>query len=148
MTTTFQIDAREVERFGEAMAKAPGILRSELVTTTNTLLARGVGLAADFAPVEAGTLQGSIRILEPASLDGDGVSGSYGTDLIYAKQREFGGTIHGNPWLVFQINGQWVKVKSVTQKGSHYMSKSHRALWPVAQRAFSMAVDRTLEMIV
>ena len=50
-----------------------------------------------------------------------------GTDLVYARIQEEGGTIKAKnkPYLHFKTkSGRWVKVKSVTIKGKKYMEKA------------------------
>lgn len=53
-------------------------------------LEAGVSSAKRLVPVDTGTLQGSIAVVEPAHMDGDTVSGSYGTSVDYALHVEFG----------------------------------------------------------
>ena len=136
------IDASEVTRFGAALAAAAGTLQGEMTKANAGLLAEGVGLAQEAAPVQDGTLRGSIAIIDGPSATG----GSYGTSLEYAWQREEGGTIvpRNAKVLVFEWNGQLVFAKSVTQSGSHYMQTSLEQLEPKALPAYEAAVDRTL----
>jgi phage gpG-like protein len=51
-----------------------------------------------------------------------------GTNKKYAMIHEFGGTIHGNPYLKFQINGQWVTVASVTIPARPYMTPPYERM--------------------
>lgn len=134
-----EIDASDIFGFAEAMSAAPGQLDREMTRGGQAALLEGVGLAQEYAPVDEGVLRGSIGIIRMS-----GWGGSYGTSLVYAWQREEGGTITGNPWLVFQVNGNWVKVRSVTQTGSHYMQRSADALEPRIDRIYGMAVERVL----
>jgi len=46
---------------------------------------------------------------------------SVGSDSPYALIQEFGGIINGKPWLMFKIDGEFKKVKSVTIKAKPYM---------------------------
>lgn len=134
-----EIDASEVFGFAEAMNAAPGQLDREMTSAGQAALLEGVGLAQEYAPVDEGALRSSIGIIAMS-----GWGGSYGTSIAYAWMREEGGTITGNPWLVFQVNGNWVKVRSVTQTGSHYMQRSADAFEPRVDRIYGMAVDRVL----
>lgn len=136
------IDTSEITAFGAAMSAAPGVLQSEMTTANQALLVEGVGLAQEFAPVLDGTLRGSIHILDGPGPEG----GSYGTDLVYAWQREEGGTIvpRNARFLVFEWQGKLIFAKKVTQSGSHYMQKSMDALEPLVLPAYEKAVDRTL----
>jgi len=65
---------------------------------------------------KTGNYRTSIHV-EPG-IDLDGVPYALtGTDRVDAKQHEFGGVIkaRNKPYLMFQIDGKWVKVKQVTQ---------------------------------
>ena len=137
-----RIDASEITQFGTAMAAAPGTLQSEMTMANTGLLVEGVGLAQEYAPVQDGTLRGSIHILDGPSATG----GSYGTSLEYAWMREEGGTIvpRNARFLVFEWQGRLVFAKKVTQSGSHYMQKSVDALRAKVLPAYEKAVDRVL----
>lgn len=134
------IDAAEVIAFAGNATNAAGILNAEMTAASAAALAEGVGYAQGFAPVDTRALAGSIGIISGPSASG----GAYGTSLVYAWMREEGGTITGNPWLVFQVNGRWVKVRSVTQSGSKYMERSAEQLEPRLDAIYGMAVERAL----
>lgn len=136
------IDTSEVQAFAGRMAGVDGILDREMRRAGDTVLTEAVGFAQEFAPVDEDTLRNSIGIVSR-----DGWGGTYGTSLEYAWMRERGGTIHGNPWLVFQVNGQWVKVRSVTQSGSHYMERSRQRMDGRAQAIYEMALQRVINSI-
>lgn len=144
------VDASEVTLFGEALELAPREMHEAVSDAVQGLLVEGVGYAQEYAPVKDGTLRASIQILEgvSASIGGDSISGSYGSTLEYAWQREEGGTITARnaPYLVFfwEEKGIWVATKSVTQSGSHYMQSSFELLQVLADDAFEAAVDRAL----
>ncbi len=134
------IDASEIIGFGDAMAQVPGALDREMTSAGGALLAEGVSLAQGFAPVKEGTLRASIGITGRS-----GWGGSYGTSLVYAAMREYGGTIYGNPWLVFPgRDGGLVFVRSVTQTGTRYMGRSLDALRPRARAAFAAGLQRAM----
>lgn len=133
------IDAAELIGFADAMAQAPGLLDAEMQAARDAALTEGVGYAQEFAPIDTGALAGSITILTR-----DGWGGSYGTDLVYAWQREEGGPIEGNPYLVFEWNGRLIFARRVVQEGTHYMARSAEALEPRLDAIYGMAVERTL----
>jgi hypothetical protein len=137
---TLRIDASELVGFGQAMAGSPAILRSELSTGVRAVAVEGVGIAQGYAPVRDGNLRADISLISSGDLNAE--FGPRG--IIYARMREYGGTIHGRPWLVFQINGRWVKVRSVTQSGSFYMRRTVDTLRPRFEQAMQAAVDRAL----
>lgn len=145
---TFLIDHRQVTNWAKSAKAAPDRLGKEMAKTTNAVAGRGVEYAVENAPRKDGNLVGSIQVLSVAHPGLGGWAASYGTRGIeYAWQREEGGIIRARnkDWLTFQINGKWVRVKSVKQKGSFYMKKAHRRLWPEAVIAWSRAIDRALE---
>lgn len=139
------IDASELVGFADAMAHASGKFANEMTAANAVLLHEGIGYAQEAAPRESGNLAGSIRILDGPSAEG----GAYGSDLVYAWQREEGGTItaRNKKALAFEIDGKLIMVKSVTQKGSHYMRKSKDRLEPRTKPVYQLAIDRVLGRI-
>lgn len=135
------VDASEVIAFAGNAARAAAVLDAELTAASAAALAEGVGLAQNNAPVDTGALRGSIGIIEGPSKDG----GSYGTSLVYAWMREEGGTIYGNPYLVFRVDGRLVFARSVTQSGTKYMERSAAQLEPRLDAIYGAAVQRALE---
>lgn len=148
---TLEITAPRLPVLSRALRQAPATTRAELVTTTNALLAVGVGLAQEEAPVDEGVLRASIDVVEAAGVSGGGVSGTYGSrGIIYARIQEEGGVIVARraPYLVFQTrSGNWVRVKQVTITGKRYMHKSAVALRPRARDAYRLAAKRALAQI-
>lgn len=143
------IEAPQMDRFIAALLTAPEILRSEMLTTEKALLASGIGFTQEAAPLADGGLRGSIGVIEEAHWTGGGVSGSYGTSLIYAAQRNFGGPIFAKPggWLVFEVDGETVFAKKVEQEGSHFMEKGAEQVEPLVAEAFERALDRVFAAI-
>ena len=68
--------------------------------------------------IDVGNLRASIR----AQRDRPGVV-IVGTNVIYAAIHEFGGVItaKNKPMLVFKINGQWIRKRSVTIPARPYL---------------------------
>lgn len=66
-------------------------------------------------PRKTTTLIRSVHV-EPAEEGGHAIA-FVGSDSKYARQKEYGGIIEAKkaPYLVFQINGQWIQTKSVYQ---------------------------------
>lgn len=137
-----RIDASELLGWAAAMAQAPGDLQHEMQLSSQVLLHEGIGYAQEEVPRDSGNLAGSIRILDGPNAEG----GAYGSDLVYAWQREEGGTIYPRNAraLVFEIDGQLIFAKKVTQTGSHYMQKSKDRLEPRVGPVYQLAVDRVL----
>lgn len=133
------IDAAELIGFADAMAQAPGLLDAEMQAARDAALTEGVGYAQEFAPIDTGALAGSITILTR-----EGWGGSWGTNLVYAWQREEGGPIEGNPYLVFEIDGRLIFARRVVQEGSHYMQRSVEAMEGRVGDIYGRGVDRVL----
>ncbi len=145
----FAIDGSAIEGFSAAMNRAPAVLKSEVGKGVNGVLSYGVVAARAGIHSVSGKLAGAIKILSPAAVTGVTITGAYGvrkSDVIYAMQREYGGTIRAKnaPFLVFQIDGRTIRVKQVTQTGSHYMSRSVDRIRPLFAPAISRAIERTI----
>ncbi len=69
-----------------------------------------------------GELKASIQIYSRSGGGSGRVVYQYGTDLIYSKQREFGGDISAKnvPYLVFSIFGTVIEIAQVSQVGAFY----------------------------
>lgn len=138
-----RFDASELIGFADAMGQAPDDLRNEMQLGSQVLLHEGIGYAQEEAPRgDSGNLAGSIRVLDGPSAEG----GAYGSDLVYASQREEGGTIYprNGDFLWFEIDGQLIRARKVEQEGSHYMQKSMERLEPRVEPVYQLSVDRVL----
>lgn len=135
------VDAAELIAFGRAAAAAPDRMRQELVITTQALGAEGVAMAQENAPIMDGALRNSIQIIRSGELDVE-----FGTSLIYANQREYGGTIRPKKgkYLWFRVGGKLVRARQVTQRGSFYMRRTVSQLQPVVFLAYQRAVNRVI----
>jgi len=145
------IESGEITAFAQALNAVPDVLGREFANTANALALEGIGLAQGYTPVDTGTLRNAIRMLERASV-GTNVRASYGVskaDVVYALQREYGGTIRARnaPYLVFEVEpGHWIATEEVHQKGSQYMGRSKSDLEKKVGPAFAAAVQRALAM--
>lgn len=137
---TFTINAQDFYDFALAANLSWGKYKTNMTTANTIIRAKGIEMSRTFAPHDQGPLRASIKPI--GGVDED--SAEFGTDLIYAWQREEGGTIEGNPYLVFQVKGRWVKVRSVYQEGSHYMAKTMVPLRPFALYQWGIAIDKML----
>lgn len=137
------VDSSEVFKLAVDMNASVWHLRRELTSANREIGARAVVIAQGIAPHASGALAASIHIIGRVSSQGVRV----GTSLVYAWQREMGGTITGNPWLVFPgPNGRLVRVRSVHQTGSHYMAKTAAAIGPFAEERYARAVMNALKV--
>jgi len=78
-----------------------------------------VNFSRPIAPFKSGTLRRAINfdVINNSAVD-------FGVNLgtiPYARIREFGGTIRAKnkPFLVFKINGQWIRKRQVIQRGAN-----------------------------
>lgn len=76
------------------------------------------GKARGFSPYKTGTLRRGINFEAKERSVEVGVNTSI---IPYARIREFGGTIlpRNEEFLVFQVNGRWVKTRKVVQRASN-----------------------------
>lgn len=139
------VDIRELTDFSTAMSWAGDQLSVEMAASTSVALHEGIGYAQDEVPVDEGNLKADIRILDGPTPGG----GAYGSDLVYAWQREEGGTIYPRNArkLVFEIDGVLIFADKVEQEGSHFMEKSRQRLALRIKSIYQLAVDRTLGKI-
>ena len=88
-------------------------------------------------PYKSGTLRRSVHV-EPVSEN----TVLVGTDLVYAKQKEYGGVIKAKnaPYLVFQIDGQWVQIKQVYQAPQPAFRPAMDENWKKYQRMYAEAL--------
>lgn len=136
--TGIQIEMNELNEWAARMESAPARLRTEMQKRTISLLQQGAGIMRTLAPRLTGRLAGSIGVTRSSAF-----SGTFGTSLIYAAQRNFGGTIRARnaPYLVFPgRNGGLVRVKSVTQSGTHYLERTVTRLRPLVQQEYKFAL--------
>jgi hypothetical protein len=96
-----RFDASDFDVFGSQMSAAATALPREMQVSMEGAVVAGIDLAQEFAPVETGELRSSIGPLGVPSA----LRGAYGPSAIHAWMREKGGTIVGNPWLVFLGEG-------------------------------------------
>lgn len=70
-------------------------------------------LSGQVLNIRTGRLKASIQ--GTAQVVGDLIVGSIGTNVVYARIQELGGTIRAinGPYLKFQVGGQWVQKKEV-----------------------------------
>lgn len=139
------VDAKDVLTFAAAAASARPVYEAEIAKATNAAAVEGAGYMQEYAPVEMGDLRGGIRVLRTASI-GD-LAADYGVNTIeYANQRNFGGTIYprNGEFLVFEIDGELIFARSVTQEGDHFMERSAERLDPLLGRGFEAAIERAL----
>ena len=89
-----------------------------------------------------GTLEGSIGVLDFARAEGRGVRGNWGSrDVRYALIHELGGVIvpRKAKALVFEIDGEVVRVKKVTIPARPYLRPAADAEYPELPRRIARA---------
>ena len=77
---------------------------------------------------------------------GDTVSGRIGSPLVYAAIHEFGGIIKPKnaQFLVFQIDGQWIRTKQVTIPKREWLSKSLEDVKGQIERLFGREIEMAI----
>lgn len=142
-----QVDASDVYRFSEVMARAPKRLGDEVAKELNTGATLGITTARGFINSRSGTLAGAIRQKETASAGSLVASYSVSKgDVVYALQREYGGVIRAKKkFLVFPgRSGGLVFAKQVSQRGSQYMHRSIAVIRPRVLHGVAGAVHRVI----
>ena len=96
------------------------------------------------APVKTGNLRNSAIVQTSATLTGAKAIIKF--QMEYARIQEFGGTVtaKNKPYLVFQVNGQWVKKKSVYINGKHYLQNAINSEQDLAVKAMGDAIAQYL----
>lgn len=121
-------DAMTVQIMGlEALTKRLGRIAAEVRGPMLEAAVRAGALpfqtaAQANAPVLSGTLRRSIHT--EVERRGDEVRARVGTNLPYARQREYGGTIRPvrGPYLMWRTpDGRFVRARSVTQRATPYL---------------------------
>lgn len=141
------VDLTQLTGWNDAVQKAPAELHREMLVDTRVALMEGVTLAKENAPFRDGDLRGDIRIIEAPHMGAGGYTGTYGTDLEYAAQREYGGTIvpRNAKFLVWEgEDGELVFAKSVFQTGSFFIKRSADQLKGKVVRIYQGGVNRAL----
>lgn len=143
MSVSLEIDAFELVAFARAAEAAPERLQTDLRTATQALGAEGVSIMQEHAPVMDGTLRNSIQLISSTM---DGMSVEFGTSMIYAFQREYGGTItpKKGDYLWFEVNGKLVRAKSVTQEGAFYARSTVNELNPLVYLTYQKVVNKII----
>ena len=95
-------------------------LESALVTVTESLKTRRLSGRGPYPPSQhkLGARSGVLRdsVYYRTSVRGNTVTGTIGSDVLYAPVHEYGAVIHARnkPYLVFKIRGKTIRAKSVT----------------------------------
>ena len=132
------------DRIDEIIAKAD-IAARKVVTDGGHLIERR---AKQNAPVKTGTLRRSIHVASITKLGPGRWESKTGPSVIYARQREFGGTIIPRNKSVLSwvgADGGRIFAKSVYQKGKPYMKpafdQSVSGLREIYRAAFREALE-------
>lgn len=145
----FAIDFTDANRFGASMQRAPGIVREEMLRSTDRLTLQGVGFAQSLSPVRTSHLRRSIAH-KPAVFAGGTVSGVYGTATPYARYVEFGRgpVVARGKALRFTVGGKTVFAKRVGPAAARpFMRPSVARLRPLVGREYRAALQRVIARI-
>lgn len=111
--------------------------RKAIVIVTNNIRNDSV----ESAPYQTGTLRRSILT------DVSETQGKVGTNLPYARIREYGGTIlpKNKPRLAWQKNWKWIFAKKVVQKWKPYLIPAYKKwiaeIWKILEREIEKATS-------
>ena len=135
--------------FSAGMAKAPAIIREEMLISTDRLTLQGVAFANPLTPVRTGHLRRN-NAAKPAVWAG-GASGSYGNATPYARPVEEGrrGFSAGpGRMLRFTVGGQVLYRKSVGPAAPRpFIRPSAARLRPLVPREYRAAMQRVMARI-
>ena len=120
-----ELDAREVERLGQQIARAPEVVREELRGFVETTLAHLQGEVQERTPTTQGTLRKSITS-QVTELQGLGVEGRVGSPLGYATAVELGTKPHMPPVAPLEL---WAQAK-LGVRGK----EARQAAWAIARK--------------
>jgi phage gpG-like protein len=78
---------------------------------------------------------------------GKTVTGRVGSPVVYAAIHEYGGVIKAKSgkFLVFQIDGKWIRTKQVTIPKRQWLSKSVEDVKGQIERIFGREVELVIE---
>lgn len=113
MKISITIDENKSERFLEVVHSPREYFQVPFSIGLRRIGDEGAGKAGTLAPFKRGNLRRSILPSPQVGLPKDYVE--IGTNLVYAQIHDEGGTITAKKgkYLRFQVNGQWVTVRSV-----------------------------------
>lgn len=134
------IDRGKSKAFFNLLDKSAEILGDAMEIALFNTVQYARSKAIEFAPYKSGTLRRSITTRMARQ------EGIVGTNLVYAKQREYGGEIKAKnaPYLVFQVKGHWVRKKSVIQKATPFFAPAYQSTLEVAASIIKKEIDRVL----
>lgn len=93
-----------------------------------------------------GDLGRSVRIDGPSPVSAHSWEGMVGPTTIYARQRELGGWIYGNPLLYFYSTKQGHKIHKheVYQVGQHYTLRAYEMVMPTVHDSVLVRIASAL----
>lgn len=128
---TYSVSIPNLDRLQAEFKRAPQITTTEVKRAVDAATMLLQGSAKQKAPIDTGRLrQGIVR--RNASVRGNVVEGTVSASAKYSLAQEVGTGIYGpakrpirpksKPYLMFKINGQWVRTKEVKGvRGRFYM---------------------------
>jgi len=143
MDLEFRFD--DAYEFAQRMAKAPEIVTDEMRVGVNRLTFQGEAFTKQRTPVKRGTLRRGITA-KPAVVSGTTVTGSWGTNVPYARPVEEGrGPVVASPgkMLRFEIGGTVLYRKRVRAAKGRFMFRDAQArIRPLVAREFAAVTKR------
>lgn len=141
-----EVDLTQLTGWTRALAECPEKLGHEMIASTNVALHELASASRDHAPVDEGNLKADIRVMKAATRQGGVYTGTVGTDLEYAAQREYGGPIYprNGQFLVFEVDGELVFARKVEQEGSHFMERGSEEIGQKFDQYYQLGIQRAL----
>jgi len=143
VTTRFDGDDNLRRGMGKTASAMPGGIYNAVVRSCSLveIRAKTHHLAGHTLKARTHRLQQSVKTIVKRT--GNIVSGRVGSPVVYAAIHEFGGIIRPKnaKYLVFQIDGKWIRTKKVTMPKREWLSKSLMDVKPQIERIFGREIE-------
>lgn len=143
VTTTFEGDDNLRRGMDKTARDMPGRIYNAVVRSCSLVETRAKThhLAGATLKARSHRLQRSVKSSVKRLLNK--VTGRVGSPVVYAAIHEFGGIIRPKnaKYLVFQIDGKWIRTKKVTMPKREWLSKSLNDVKPQIERIFGREIE-------
>lgn len=117
-------DQGKFEKMVKAIHGAPNEIKEGMRVAMESSLMEVHGKSVQNSPFKTGNLRRSLQW--KSEVGTNKIVGAVGTNLIYARMQEFGGTIVAKSakFLVFKGSRGWASVKKVVVPAKHFLGKA------------------------
>lgn len=136
----------ELVQLEQGLLRVGSLSRPRVIKANVQIMKEGIKIAKSLAPKDEFKLTNNIRLMSQVYDFG----ATMGTDLVYSWMKEEGGTITAKraKWLVFQTkDGNWVRVKQVTQTGHFFMRDAAVQMEAIAEREYNKIADEMIRQL-